>query len=181
MPSNTDKTIKAIAEELGTNKAVIYRIIQKLGLNESEHSRTLANDAPNTKANTAKYYDETAQEAIKTEYLRRGERVPSNSEPNTREHLTEHPENARERSAEHQANTELIKTLREQIEALQSEIEHLRANNDKQAETITELTALLSREQELRAHNLMIESKAKQGFFARLLSRTKRESNDQPR
>lgn len=176
---NNDKTIKAIAEELGTNKAVVYRIIQKLGLQESEHSRTLANTIPNTKANTAKYYDENAQEAIKNEYLRRGERAQSNSEPNTREHPGEHSPNAREHYTEYQANTELIKALHEQIDALQSEVEHLRETTESQAETIRELTSLLHREQELRASTLLIESKHKQGFFARLLSRNKNKDDSQ--
>lgn len=178
----TDKTIKELAEELGTNKAVVYRIIQKLGLQESEHSRTLANTSPNTtentKTNTPKYYDENAQEAIKNEFSRRGERAQSKSEPNTREHPGEHSANARKHQSEHQANTELEKALHGQIETLQSEVSHLRETVDQQAETIRELTSLLHREQELRASNLLIESNHKQGFFSRLLSRNKKKGEE---
>lgn len=159
------RSIRDISKELGTDKNVVYRIIKKLGIRPStpEHSTSAT---ASTKANSTKYYCADDVSKIIEEFHR--------THPEHSENARECTENARERSED----TDIIRVLESQIDLLQSQIKALQETNTKQAETISDLTELLHREQELRASRLVIESNTKKGFFARLLSRNKTEPTE---
>lgn len=156
------KTIKQIAESIGTDKNVIYRIIKKLDI--PEHS---ASDRERSGANTARYYDDTAIEQIRTEY----NRMHPEQDASTREHIR----NDRERSGAPDASTDdIVSVLRAQIASLTRQIESQNETIRHQDATIDRLTGLLEHEQELTKAHLLITANSKDGFFKRLTARIKK-------
>lgn len=179
-------TIRDIANQLGTDKNVVYRIIKKLDIapstrehsaNASEHSRTL-------KANAPKYYDPEIVNIVKTELERmRADKTTDNAEhsESTREHsanTSEHFSSTREHSRTPEPNTELIDVLRAQIDGLNRQIEMQAATISHHEETISNLTALLAHEQELNKAQLLLTASTKRSIWAKLTDKFKK--NEEP-
>lgn len=147
-----DRTVKEIAKSLGTNKNVVYRIIDKYHLEPVPSSEDGANQA--------KRYSDDDYFTIKTEFQKL---------------QTKHQENARNDSQD----DGLSPTIELLLRAKDDEIDRLRAENDRLHAQVEKLTTALQQEQHnmsefvkheqtLRAMTLSIEANHKPGFFERL-------------
>lgn len=175
----TTRTIKEIAAELGTNKNVIYRIIKKLDLEPStrEHSANACEHSRTPKANSAKYYDADAINAIIAEYSRMypDDKQKKNEHPaNAREHL----ESTRERSRTPEPNTELIEALRSQIEQLKAENERQNETIKHHEQTIESLMRSLEAAQDISKAQLVIAAAKKPKLLERIAAKFKKNQNE---
>lgn len=147
-----DRTVKEIAKSFGTNKNVIYRIIDKLNLEPVPSSEDGANQA--------KRYSDDAYYSIKTEFQKL---------------QTKHQETVKT-DVQSEGMTPTIELL---LRAKDDEIDRLRAENDRLYSQVEKLTTALQQEQHnmsefvkheqtLRAMTLSIEANHKPNLFQRL-------------
>ena len=171
-------TIREIAQELGTDKNVIYRLIKKLDISPStrEHSANAREHSRAPKANAAKYYDKEAVEAIITEYSKRNAETTANTSERSRT-LADEKTSARANTCEHSrtlANDELINTLKAQIDNLNEQIKNQNETIKHHEKTIDNLTELLAHEQEINKAQLMISAANKPSLLERITGKFKR-------
>ena len=118
-----NRTVKEITKLLGTNKNVVYRIIEKLELEP----------VPNDDKKAVKEYSEESYLEIKKAFRKLQEKhSDTKTETETKNETVSGSDNS--------DNSELILTLRKQIERYEDEIDRLNSVIEKKDETIRELT-----------------------------------------
>ena len=160
------KTVKQIATELGTNKNVVYRIIQKFDIKPIEEEN---NDKG--RKNATRYTLEDFA-IIKNEFIRLQDTRRDTPENNKG---TEHPNDSESIIESQRATIETLErelenarqTERELRELISNQIELLKKTQDMNAT----LTDTIRREQEIRAiQTLAIETKNKPKLLERITS-----------
>ena len=159
------KTVKQIAHELGTNKNVVYRIIQKMNL-EPISEDTNEQGRKNATRYTLEDFSLIKAEFIRLQEARRAtsEEIKENTEPDLQSLIQSQRERIETLEKELETARQTEKDLRE---LLAKEMELLKQSQEMNAN----LTDTIRREQEIRAiKTLAIETKDKPKLLERLSS-----------
>ena len=126
------KTIKQIADEIGASKQQVYRFVKKNNIKEIHQERSTM------------YYDEVAENIIKSEFLKK--QSNQGSESNTHQMCD---------------NDVIIDVLKKELESKDRQIEKLMNLLDQQQRLTLDLQSKLDKQQEL------IETQKPTGLFRR--------------
>lgn len=114
-----NRSVKDMTKSLETNKNVIYRIIDKLGLEPVQDDEN----------NAVKVYSEESYQAVKKEFRK----------------IQDKHGDVKQETVPGSDTSELVLTLRKQIERYETEIDRLNKNIEKKDETIRDLTDKLAK------------------------------------
>ena len=158
------KTVSEIAQDLGTNRQKIWRIVRSLNIQErfkDGNKATIADeDVTRIRAEFLRI-NEKAERTRADRHTDNGERYTASRSDTTAAAILEERLKAKEELLT--AKDEIIADLRRQLEEqqrqadkTQSTIENLQATNTKQLETINELTAAIKAAQDNQRGNILL-------------------------